>query len=443
MAGTQNDKMFICARVVGGFGIGFINSLVPVWVSELAKSHNRGFTFAIVFSANYFGIMIANWIMYGVRNWSGGLHWRFPLGVLTAPALFLIATVWFIPESPRWLVGNGKIDLAREILAKVRGDIPLHDPELEHEMAQLIAMAETAKHKRNSLYNIILCGRYSGRLHLGRRAVLSFSALFLMMMTGIMAMSTYSPILFAASGASELKAGWMAGLNQTIGFLGTLAAAPIVDRFGRRRTFYAGLIIQLTVLFLSSAFAKISNDNPGTARGTQFGMAASAMIYLFQWFFCQTTLVVCWVYPTEIWPQEIRAKGNAFGILGWAVGGGSTTLFLPTMFSKLGWKTLMVFACLNVMVLPLVYLFFPETANRSLEEINLLFSLGNPVVSANEKEYKRMLDEAGSEPAVAERRLLDEVDAAYGEKETNPGGTAEKAQDKEEVIYVDFTSKNT
>ena len=233
MAGTQNDKMFICARVIGGFGIGFINSLVPVWVSELAKSHNRGFTFAIVFSANYFGIMIANWIMYGVRNWSGGLHWRFPLGVLTAPSLFLIATVWFIPESPRWLVGNGKVDLAREILAKVRGDIPLNDPELEHEMAQLIAMAETAKHKRNALYNIILGGRYSGRLHLGRRAVLSFSALFLMMMTGIMAMSTYSPILFAASGASELKVGWMAGLNQTIGFLGTLAAAPIVDRFGK------------------------------------------------------------------------------------------------------------------------------------------------------------------------------------------------------------------
>jgi sugar porter (SP) family MFS transporter len=416
-AGSHNANMFICARVISGLGIGFINSIVPSWISELADSHSRGFTFAIVFSANYLGIMLINWILYGVRNDPAAFSWRFPLACVCAPTVFIMTAVWFVPESPRWLVGNGHEQEAREILGKLRGDLPLDHPELNDEMAQLVASVEAANHKRNRLYNIMLGGRYSGSLHLGRRAVMACAALLMMMYTGIMAVATYSGSLFAASGASPDKIGWMSGLVQTFGFLGTLAAAPVVDRFGRRMTFYVGLCIQLTVLFLSAAFAKYANERTGTSSGEQFGTAAAAMVFIYQFFFCQTTLVVCWVYPTEIWPQEIRAKGNAFGILGWAMGAGSTTLAIPTMFEKLGWQTLMVFACFNVACLPLVYLFLPETANRSLEEITLLFSLDSPIVSKNEAAYQKMIEDAGGNVAIAERRLLDRVDAEYEEKQ--------------------------
>lgn len=416
-AGGRNANMFICGRVLSGIGIGFINSITCSWISELATSYNRGFTFAVVFSANYLGIMLINWILYGVEGWkNAGLIWRFPLACVCFPSVIIMSTVWFIPESPRWLIGNGEETLAREILAKLRGDVALDDPTLENEMNELIAVVELSHHKRNNLLNIWLGGRYSGRLHLARRAVLAWAALFLMMYTGIMAMATYSGALFKASGASPSKIGWMSGLLQTFGFLGTLAGAPLVDRFGRRATFLAGLGIQLVVLFLSAAFAKMAGDTLG-ATSQAWGSAAAAMVYIYQFTFCSTTLVVCWVYPTEIWPQEIRAKGNAFGILGWAMGAGSTTLALPSMFVALGWKTLMVFACFNVATIPLVYFFFIETANRSLEEINLLFSLDNPLVSANEKAYAKMIEDANGSVAVAERRLMDSVDEANGEKD--------------------------
>lgn len=415
--GGMNANMFICARVISGIGIGFINSIVCSWISELAKSHSRGFTFSIVFSANYLGLMLINWILYAIEDWKNpGLIWRFPLGCVCAPTIIMLTTVWFVPESPRWLVGHGQEQEAREILAKVRGDLPLNHQDLEREMQELVAMVELSHKKRNNLLNIWLGGRYSGRLHLARRAVLAWAALFLMMYTGIMAMATYAGALFKASGASPQKIGWMAGLLQTFGFLGTLAGAPILDRFGRRVTFLTGLVIQLIVLFLSAAFAKKAGDTTGNV-SQSWGSAAAAMVYIYQFVFCCTTLVAAWVYPTEIWPQEIRAKGNAFGILGWAMGAGSTTLALPSMFEALGWKTLMVFACFNVAALPLVYFFFPETANRSLEEVNLLFSMDNPLVSVNEAEYEKMLAEANGNAAVAERRLLDIVDTANGEKE--------------------------
>jgi sugar porter (SP) family MFS transporter len=426
-AASMNANMFICARVISGIGIGYINSIVCSWISELAKSHNRGFTFSIVFSANYLGLMLITWILYAIEDWTNpGLIWRFPLGCVCAPTVIILSTVWFIPESPRWLVGHGQAEEAREILAKVRGDLALDDPILEAEMQELIAVVELSHKKRNNLLNIWLCGRHSGRLHLGRRAVLAWAALFLMMYTGIMAMATYAGALFEASGASGKKVGWMAGLLQTFGFLGTLAGAPLIDRFGRRVSFLTGLVIQLVVLFLSAAFAKMAGDTVG-ATSEAWGSAAAAMVYIYQFTFCCTTLVVCWVYPTEIWPQEIRAKGNAFGILGWAMGAGSTTLALPSMFQALGWKTLMVFACFNVVSLPLVYFFFPETANRSLEEVNLLFSLDNPLVHQNEAEYQRMLFEANGNAAVAERRLLDSVDESTGEMDIRLEGAVPKS----------------
>ena len=142
--------------------------------------------------------------------------------------------------------------------------------------------------------------------------------------------------------------------------------------------------------------------------------------------------MIAFIYPTEIWPQEIRALGNSFGVFGWAVGCGTTTLVIPSMFSALGWKTLIVFGAFNFCSLPLVYLFFPETRGRSLESINLLFSSNSPLVSQNEREYQRLLDEAGGNVAVAERRLMEDLgdQSRLGSEESVSIDDFEKAGDK-------------
>lgn len=109
-------------------------------------------------------------------------------------------------------------------------------------------------------------------------------------------------------------------------------------------------------------------------------------------------------------PQEIRALGNSFGVFGWAVGCGSTTLAIPTMFASLGYKALIVFGAFNFASLPLVYLFFPETKGRSLEEINLLFASPSPVASKNEEEYQKLLANADGDIAKAEHKLLTQLE---------------------------------
>ena len=108
-------------------------------------------------------------------------------------------------------------------------------------------------------------------------------------------------------------------------------------------------------------------------------------------------IVPCWIYGTEIWPQEIRAKGYSFTIFGWAVGCGMTQFVIPIMLDRLGWATYVFFGAMNIVVMPVVYFFYPEVAKRSLEEINLLFTSDSLLVGKNMDEYQRRIDEAGGD----------------------------------------------
>lgn len=123
-------------------------------------------------------------------------------------------------------------------------------------------------------------------------------------------------------------------------------------------------------------------------------------------------IVPCWIYGTEIWPQEIRAKGYSFTIFGWAAGCGMTQFVIPVMLDRLGYGTYIFFGVMNIVAIPIVHLFYPEVARRSLEEINLLFTSNSLLASRNMDEYHRRIDEAGGSVAVAARHLLAEVDSS-------------------------------
>jgi MFS family permease len=74
--------MYIIARIIAGLGIGFVNTIIPSWVSELSTAHNRGSNFSLVFVANFLGIIIAYWLNFGIRSMGDEFRWRFPLGFM-------------------------------------------------------------------------------------------------------------------------------------------------------------------------------------------------------------------------------------------------------------------------------------------------------------------------------------------------------------------------
>lgn len=100
------------------------------------------------------------------------------------------------------------------------------------------------------------------------------------------------------------------------------------------------------------------------------------------------------------------------------------------MLSRLGWASFLVFGCFNIVAMPVIWFIYPEVAGRSLEEVNLLFTADSLLASANMKEYRRLLDEAGGNVAVAERRLLDSVDAEFAETDARAGIVARAEEGK-------------
>lgn len=109
--GSVNANMFICARVIAGLGIGFVNVLIPSWVSELAEAHNRGSTFSLVFVSNFLGIFLANWINFGIRNNDISFRWRFPLGFMCVPMLIVTLAIFCVPGKSNCLMSPKLVGL--------------------------------------------------------------------------------------------------------------------------------------------------------------------------------------------------------------------------------------------------------------------------------------------------------------------------------------------
>jgi hypothetical protein len=209
-----------------------------------------------------------------------------------------------------------------------------------------------------------------------------------------------------------------------------MTQALVVDRLGRVKSLQVSFVTQGISLFLVAAFIRSAELQPlGSDKRTSLGMASAAMVFIFLWCFTMFNIIPSWVYATEIWPQEIRAKGYAFTTLGWAVGCGTNTFIIPIMLNRLGWKTFLIFGCINIISMPIIWFIFPEVAGKTLEEVNLLFASNSPLVKHNVREYEKMMDEAGGNVAVATRRLYDNVDRESDEP-------AEKFMDEEKVAGV-------
>ena len=306
-AGSVNASMFICARVIAGIGIGFINAIIPPWVSEMSQAHDRGSNFSLVFVANFAGITLAYWINFGVRTSNVVFRWRFPLAFMVVPMLLVALTVFFLPESPRWLMANQRRQEAVDILCKLRGDLARDDPKIAQEVEVLEAVVEASHHKRNDYLNLALGGRFSGKLHLGRRVWMGLALQTIQQWTGILAIVTWSTQLFTLAGFDSYKALWMGGVVNTLGIFGTAAASLVIDRMGRIKSLMVSFVTQGISLFLVAALIKTSEDRVDSASelSARLGTAAAAFVYIFLWCFTMFNIVPCWIYGSEIWPQEV------------------------------------------------------------------------------------------------------------------------------------------
>ena len=204
----------------------------------------------------------------------------------------------------------------------------------------------------------------SGKLHTGRRVQLVVWLQIMQEWVGIAGWTIYGPKIFEIAGISSSDQLWITGLNDTTYMLSTLVCVFTLDRIGRRWTLYWGSIGMGVCCFLIGGLSRVGlNAAEGSSIKAGSGIGATFFIFLFTAIFGATWLTVPWLYPAEIFPLEIRAKGNAWGVVGWSIGNGWLVCHLSSHPNGCSCLTEILLACDPMLYL--LWLISPTTTRVS------------------------------------------------------------------------------
>ncbi|KAK4139578.1 general substrate transporter [Dichotomopilus funicola] len=367
---AQNLAMILVGRIVAGWAVGLLSMSVPVYQAECAHPRIRGLIVGLSQQMIGVGFIISTWVGYGSSYAAGELsqfQWRFPLAFQALPALMLVSGIMFFPESPRHLIEKDQEEEAMRVLRKLHYDGTNEDwvQREFHEIKTTIAAekAITAPGWRV----MFTVPQWRTRLMHGV-AVQVFTQF-----TGINVIGYYQTQMYNSLGITGNRALLVAGIYNCLGPLANLVFIVfLIDRVGRRRPLLWGTVAIAVALICESAInSRIDPDDPdhGLSIGGVFFIFCVTVIFSWSWG------PISWVYMSETMPMQIRARGNAFatGIGNWLV---STfwSQVSPIALKALQWKFYFLFIAWDIVItIPVVYFFFKETKQLSLEEIDVLF----------------------------------------------------------------------
>ena len=344
---SQSWYLFLVFRFLGGIGVGASSVTAPVYISEISPAKTRGSLVALFQFNVVFGILVSYFSNYLVGT-ATETSWRWMLGIQAVPSLVFLILVRLVPETPRWLIlKKGKFDEARSILQIINPSG--YQKDFESIMSGHEHDAEN--HKTENLFQ----SKYKFPVML---AILF--AIF-NQVSGINAIIYYAPRIFEMTGlgtSSSLLSTAGIGL---VNFIFTLLAINFIDKIGRKTLMLIGsfgLIISLGLV--SRAFF--------TEDFSSYTVVASLLVFIA--FFAFSQGAVIWVFISEIFPNQVRAKGQTLGSVTHWIMAAAIAFAFPALAENLGGgSTFLFFSVMMILQLLFVWKLMPETKGRSLEQI--------------------------------------------------------------------------
>lgn len=343
--------MFILGRFIGGLAVGGASVVTPMYISEVAPPKLRGRLVATAQFAIVLGILISffsNFIIDSLGAGENKWRWMFLFGVI--PSAVFLFLLFFIQRSPRWLVKTGKIEEAREALVRVNNQA---DPD------------ELIREIKESLNTEVL-SRYSVLFHKPylKLVLIGIGVGMFNQLSGINIVNYYSTDIFREAGFSGESAFSQTVLIGLVNLIFTIVGMSLIDKFGRKFLLYVGGIGMPVFLGLFS-LAYITGHTQG------YILLISLLGFIA--FFAASQGTVIWVILSEMFPNNIRARGSAIGSFShWFFNALNSWLF-PVIVSSVGAGYAFLFFFVAT-ILSLVFYRFAlvETKGKSLEELETI-----------------------------------------------------------------------
>lgn len=412
----------IVGRIVSGIGNGINSSTVPVWQTETAPARLKGKLVILQNALLLVGFSMSNWINYGLAFVDGPVSWRFPLAFQLVFIIMIFLIIPFLPESPRyaqitplfsvwpnvnrfrWLIIKSRDEEALNILSDIE-DKPTTDALV---LSQLQSIKYTAEYERSNGMSWSELLRMQGSNKSGtktiRRLILGMGVQVMMQISGINVTSYYFPTILTTSvGLSANMARLLSSCNSIQYLLWALLGIRQVDKWGRRKTMMFAAAGQCFCYILITVLVRF-NEMPGYPHAQQVASAAVAFFFLYYVFFGIGMQGIPWckcshysifvkhnltnsaVYPTEINSLTMRTKGAAIGAATNWILNFMVVEITPIGVQNLGWRFYIIWVTLNAAMVPTMYFFYPETAGRTLEDMDEYYRSNPPLLVFRDKE---------------------------------------------------------
>ncbi len=343
---------FLAARFISGLGIGASSMICPVYIAEIAPKEWRGRLGSLFQLGIVLGIFLTLFINariqgLGDETWNTTMGWRWMLGAEVAPAIILLALLFFVPESPRWLLKAGRETDAWQILTAVGG--------LDHAEKEVAAVRDALSHEE---------GRFMELFSPTYRRPLMIAVLLMAFsqFSGINAIMYYSTKILSTAGSGVKDAFTASALIGMVNVVFTFVAIGLVDKAGRRPLLLVGLSVQVVALALVGWMFHAGHQ----------GLPLLLCIIGFIAAFAMALGPIPWILCSEIFPTKIR--GRAMSVATFVIW--TSCYIVAQTFPMLNdsrevgpAKTFWVYAAFSLVALVFVFGRVPETKGRSLEEI--------------------------------------------------------------------------
>jgi len=360
-------------RIVGGIGIGVVSIVSPLYISEVSAARYRGqmvSLYQLAVTVGFLGAYLANW--YLLEHSMSGSHyeplwlerilvtevWRGMLGLETIPALMFFAVIFFIPESPRWLIVRRQEAKATLILNRLYSSVTQAIRQLEETKSVLV-------NEKRTDWKLLL---HPGIM---KAVVIGASIAILGQFMGVNAVLYYGPSIFEQAGLGGGDALYYQSIVGLVNVLTTVLALFIIDRVGRKKLVYYGVSGMIVCLVLIAVFFLC-----GEALG--WSSVVLLLLFLAYVFSCAISIsAVIFVFLSEMYPTRVR--GVAMSIAGFSLWIGTYLIgqLTPWMLQTLSPAgTFLLFAVMCVPYILIVWKLMPETTGKSLEDIERYWMKG-------------------------------------------------------------------